>query len=498
MKLSIARKANFLTISMVLLSSTLLGVYFVVQEQRALETELQERSAVIAGSLAANLEYPLLIGDTAAIARSVRSTLNQKDVLGCRVEDRNGRIIYEDGTGSAPEGVRMVRQDVYVKKAGSSMDEGMILGEQKVIKEVIGRIGLTLSLAAQHQKQKDIMKAVVAVLVATIALASLATFFLFRYFISSPIGKLLEGTERIAKGDLSHEVKVTTGDELGLLANSFNAMVHELKRSHGELAQYSRTLEERVIDRTRDLKGAYDKLRATEEQLIQSAKLASLGVLAGGVAHEINNPLTGVLGYSQLLLATISENDPHRADLEEIERSAMRCKCIIDNLLRFSRQQKFAFEIVDVDQVIEDTLVLIGNQLQRNNVRIIKDIVPGEPAIRGNSQQLQQVFINIIHNAFDAMPDGGELSIATRVGTDRVEVSFRDTGTGIPADIIDKIFDPFVTTKPPGKGTGLGLSVSYGIVQKHDGEIRVENAPECGSIFTVSIPLVAERREKEA
>lgn len=498
MKLSIALKANFLTISMVLVASTLLGIYFVIHESHTIEAELEERSAVIANSLAANLEYPLLIGNTAPIARLVRSTMTQKDVLACRVEDRNGRVIFEDGTGDSPERVRVVRQDVYVRKAGSSIDEGMILGEQKVIKEVIGRVVLTVSLSNQLQKQRDVLKAVIVVFLTTILLASLVTFFLFRYFISGPVNSLVVGTERIARGDLSHEVKVATNDELGLLADSFNTMVRELQRSHAELERYSRTLEDRVAERTHDLSDAYDKLRSTEEQLIQSAKLASLGVLAGGVAHEINNPLTGVLGYAQLLLATIDVQDPHRADLEEIERSAMRCKAIIDNLLRFSRQQKFAFEVVDIDQVIEDTLVLVGNQLQRNNVRIVKDVAPGTPSIHGNSQQLQQVFINIMHNAFDAMPEGGELTISTRVDNGRVAVSFKDTGTGIPADIIDKIFDPFVTTKPPGKGTGLGLSVSYGIVQKHNGEIRVKSGPGSGSTFTVIIPLVAERRAQEA
>jgi len=253
-------------------------------------------------------------------------------------------------------------------------------------------------------------------------------------------------------------------------------------------------LEKRVEERTQELKKAYDDLKNTQEQLVQAEKMSSLGIMAGGVAHELNNPLGGVLGFASILSKELPKGDPHREDVEEIERGARRCKAIVENLLRFSRQESFGFHSTDINKVVEESLSLLGHQVELANIKITKNFSPDIPPVMANAQQLQQVFINIISNAYDAMPDGGNLTISTELKIEsekfkNIEICFTDTGKGIPKKLIGKIFDPFVTTKPVGKGTGLGLSVSYGIIEKHNGKIEAQSKEGKGTTFTVVLPI---------
>ncbi|MBW2636946.1 MAG: PAS domain S-box protein [Deltaproteobacteria bacterium] len=274
-------------------------------------------------------------------------------------------------------------------------------------------------------------------------------------------------------------------------------------------------LEKRVEERTQELKKAYDDLKNTQEQLVQAEKMSSLGIMAGGVAHELNNPLGGVLGFASILSKELPKDDPHREDVEEIERGAKRCKAIVENLLKFSRQESFGFHSTDINKVVEESLSLLGHQVELANIKITKNFSPDIPPVMANAQQLQQVFINIISNAYDAMPDGGNLTISTKLKIEsdpekikdfpglsprnffeipegkfkNIEIYFTDTGKGIPKKLIGKIFDPFVTTKPVGKGTGLGLSVSYGIIEKHNGKIEAQSKEGKGTTFTVVLPI---------
>ena len=263
-------------------------------------------------------------------------------------------------------------------------------------------------------------------------------------------------------------------------------------------------LEKRVEERTTELRNACDDLKTTQEQLIQSEKMSSLGIMAGGVAHELNNPLGGILGVSSLLSTILPEDDPNRENIETILQAARRCKAIVANLLKFSRQEAFALHPANINMVVEDALILISHQGELANIKIIKNLAPDIPSVMANAPQLQQVFINILNNACDAMSDGGRLFISTTSYTVKeelkrrtdpfckgdkvVEVQFKDTGSGIPEEMIAKIFDPFVTTKPVGKGTGLGLSVSYGIIEKHNGTIDVQSEEGKGATFTIILP----------
>jgi PAS domain S-box-containing protein len=240
-----------------------------------------------------------------------------------------------------------------------------------------------------------------------------------------------------------------------------------------------------------------ERLKMTQAQLVQAAKLAAVGELAAGVAHELNNPLTSVLGYAELLLRSLPPDTPFRGDLEIIDKQAIRARDIVRNLLDFARQSKPERRPSDLNQVVQQTLGLIRQHLETSGVVIEEQYAPHLEPITLNSGQIKQVFLNLINNAAQAMPYGGRLCVSTgRVG-DEILVTVADTGSGIPPDIMDRIFDPFFTTKPVGQGTGLGLSVSLGIVQDHGGRITVESRlkppdPDGrpgGSTFSVWLPV---------
>jgi two-component system NtrC family sensor kinase len=230
-----------------------------------------------------------------------------------------------------------------------------------------------------------------------------------------------------------------------------------------------------------------------QEQLTQSTKLAALGELAANIAHEINNPLTGVLGYSALLQRGLDKDDPSLKNLKVIESETIRARDIVRNLLDFVRQEGLKKHKACIRDVMDDTLYLLRKQAELINVKIVLDYDDEVPQVYIDVNQMKQVFINILNNALHAMPGGGKLTVSIRaakpdVKRPWVEVSFRDTGSGIPAEKVDMVFNPFFTSKELGEGTGLGLSVSQRIVEEHGGSIEVESKVGAGSIFTVKLP----------
>jgi PAS domain S-box-containing protein len=237
-----------------------------------------------------------------------------------------------------------------------------------------------------------------------------------------------------------------------------------------------------------------------EEQLQQREKLSSIGLLAAGVAHEVNTPLTGVSSYTQMLLGMLSENDPKHALLLKVRRQAERATNIVNNLLNFSRTgDATEFSELDVSRVLDDTLQLLEPQLRGNQIEIVRDYDPESPLVIGNSGKLQQVFTNLLLNARDALPTGGSIRISTIPSDDdSLMIEISDSGTGIAPENVAKIYDPFYTTKGVGRGTGLGLAVSYGIVQEHSGHISVESTPGEGTIFRITLPTAQTRSRLQA
>jgi two-component system, NtrC family, sensor kinase len=226
-----------------------------------------------------------------------------------------------------------------------------------------------------------------------------------------------------------------------------------------------------------------------EEQLQISEKMASIGLLAAGVAHEVNTPLTGISSFTQMLLENASPEDPKTAVLEKIERQTFRAAKIVNGLLNLARPAQVDSGPCDVNTVINDVLSLLEHQFRNGSIQVRKELAPVVPSVQAIEHKLQQVFLNLFLNARDAMPKGGWLTIATRLDRGSAVIEVGDTGSGIPADQLSRIYDPFFTTKPIGKGTGLGLSIAYGIVQEHGGTITCDSQVGHGTRFFIRLPL---------
>lgn len=305
--------------------------------------------------------------------------------------------------------------------------------------------------------------------------------------ITRPLKTLSEISLNISRGDFSRRPNINSRDEIGKLSNAFNQMIDSILESKKMLEEYNQTLKKKVEERT-------EELMKIKEQMIQSEKLASIGRLSAGVAHEINNPIGAVLSYAHLIREELREN----RDITEINKYAEqiitetnRAKNIVKNLLEFSRQHQSVYEWVDINQIVEDSITLITIQKKPDNISIIRNYGKDIPIIKIDPEKIKEALINIIINALDAMAENGTLEIQTTVDhrKQRVSISISDTGSGIPDDILGHIFEPFFTTKPAGEGTGLGLSVTYGIVKQHNGDITVETKVGAGTRFTILLPL---------
>jgi two-component system NtrC family sensor kinase len=320
-------------------------------------------------------------------------------------------------------------------------------------------------------------------------------------FVHLPVRALIHGTERIRDGDLDYRIPLESRAEMGRLATSFNEMAEDLGTAQQELREWTRTLEERVEDNTRILQQAQD-------HLVQREKMASLGSLAAVVAHEINNPLSGVLTYAKLLQKMMGEEGPKperleaiRKYLKTIETETARCGDIVGNLLQFSRKSGSATEEADINEIVQRSLFLIDHKLKLQEIRLEKSFAPDLPAITCDPEQIQQALLAVFMNATDAMPDGGVLKVATRLGgsTENGEASVKikvtDSGVGIPPDVMGRLFDPFFTTKSAKESVGLGLSVVQGIVTSHHGKIDVESKPG-RTRFVITLPEHTEVREE--
>jgi two-component system, NtrC family, sensor kinase len=323
-----------------------------------------------------------------------------------------------------------------------------------------------------------------AAIAALCALFLLALLYISTTRIVRPLQQMAGAARRIAKGDLSQKVEVHSRDEIGELAGSFNQMSADLRKASTELIEWGTTLERKVEERTREL-------RDVQAHLIQAEKLASIGKLAAGVAHEINNPLGGILIYSHLILEDTPKAGPHYENLKKIVRETTRCKEIVKGLLDFARPKEPEMASTDVHEILGRCLSLIERQSLFQNIRFEKSYAASLPRIIADGGQLQQVFMNLIFNAAEAMEGNGTLTLGTRLdpGRKEIQIEFTDTGHGVKDEDKKRLFEPFFTTKEVGKGTGLGLAISYGIIQKHGGAIDLRSEAGQGATFTVRLPL---------
>ncbi|HDJ28726.1 MAG TPA: HAMP domain-containing protein [Proteobacteria bacterium] len=311
---------------------------------------------------------------------------------------------------------------------------------------------------------------------------SLCLTLLTKKLIIQPVHTLLKHTRAVGKGDWSL-VKSVPGDELGELAEAFNDMTGKLKKNQEEMDAWASTLETRVEKRTR-------KIKEMQSFLVRSEKLASLGELVAGIAHELNNPLTGIMIHASLISEDPHLDDSLVEDCQTVIHEASRCSKIVKELLDFARVTDPQKEMQPVSKVIDRTTTLVEHHVDFRDTEIIKKYDPDLPEILMDASQVEQVLINMMINASQAMQQGGKLTIRTGVNASRkhIYIKITDTGCGIPEENIEKLFDPFFSTKGH-KGTGLGLSVSYGIIRSHGGDIEVESKLGKGTTFTITLPI---------
>ena len=354
---------------------------------------------------------------------------------------------------------------------------------------VLGVIDVSISLQPIDDSLDELRAKTMGIAAfAALAVASIVTVFAHRKIVR-PVQGLVRATKRIAEGDLSKPLPVGRSTEIGQLQESFEHMRRGLVAANAERDALLASLEQQVEERTA-------ALRKAQDSLVRSEKLSSLGRLAASVAHEINNPLAGILTYAKLLLRGYEKaegDDPQRASaikyLTLVKRETERCSAIVRNLLDFARERPLRLVDVQLGAVLDEAISLVGNQAKLQNVTIERE-TGVIPPVHGDFGQLRQACVNVMINACDAMKGGGTLRVTAReTSPGIVTLQFTDTGTGIPPEHLSKVLDPFFTTKE--KGTGLGLSVVYGIVERHGGTVEVTSEVGRGTTVTFTLPTAA-------
>lgn len=340
--------------------------------------------------------------------------------------------------------------------------------------EVIG----ILYVGILEQKYTDIQNQTILVFIGiTLAGAVLTTIIALWISrqISLPIRNLVAASRQLANGNLDVKLEPTSGDELGKLSYRFNQMAEALRQRDERLKEF------------------------TKRKIMESERLAIIGQLAANVAHELNNPLQGIVTYSSLLLEKDICDEPSRQNIEKIAIQANRCREIIRSLLDFSRQKKPVKTLTNINALLRGCVALVENQAQFHNIEIVKNLDDSLPMIVVDPSQVERVFLNLIINAAEAMSGSGTLTLTTCFGVNEktVEIEVRDSGHGITIENMEKIFNPFFTTKEVGHGVGLGLAISYGIVKEHNGEITVESELGRGARFIVNLPVVTKVSEED-
>ncbi len=355
----------------------------------------------------------------------------------------------------------------------------------------LGVLDISLSLQQLDEQIGQNRTHLITTMIAITLFSALVVGSFIWFFVHIPVKKLLMGTQEISSGNIGYKIPTNSNDEIGVLANSFNQMSAGLEKAKKEITAWSEQLEQRVKEKTKELE-------RTQKRNIQIEKMASLGQLSATVAHELNNPLAGILTYSKLIAKKLQKSDLNHDEkqslldnLKMIQSESQRSGEIVKNMLLFSRQSAVNFKPHDINRTIDESIELVRHHLKLHNIRLTKEYQDNLPQFEFDDNQIKQALLALYVNAVEAIGNDGSITIRTSCPPPGrfVHISINDTGKGIPEELRPQIFEPFFSTKSETKGVGLGLFSVYAIVQKHEGEITVESGLNRGTTFTIKLPF---------
>jgi len=508
---SLAAKLFIVVFLVLLVSLGVLGYANVQLHRRHLEAAQLSAAERLSDVVKRSTAYYMLRNDREALRYIVETIGKEPGIERLRIMNDSGRVVFSTRTSEIGSTVNVPGARVPLQQSRIySRDDARFLGITTPFRNsescssgachahpesqaLLGLLDLNLSLADADADVRNASMQFIKSSSLAIAFTLATIGVLVWVFVHEPVRVLREGTVSLGSGDLGVQIPVRSSDEFGALAKSFNEMSRQLRDAREESNALALALEDRVQLKTAELRRAH-------EQMFQAEKLTSLGKLAAVVAHEINNPLSGILTYAKLLRKWIERGDdlaPHAADMRDslqlIENESRRCGDIVRNLLTFARVQPLNITDFDVNRIVRQTLKLVEHKLELGNIAAHLELAPDLPPFRGDSGQIEQFLLAIIMNAIEAMPREGNLHIVTRApNAETLTIAIEDNGVGIPSDILPHLFEPFTTTKEEGKGVGLGLAISKAIVERHGGKIDVQSIVGRGTTFTIELPVAKE------
>ncbi|MFY9682373.1 MAG: ATP-binding protein [Candidatus Sulfotelmatobacter sp.] len=502
----------------------LLGYVNIRLHRQQLEADRLASAERISDVIKRSATYYMLRNDREGLYHVIRTLADQPGMVRVRILDQEGRISYSTDSGEVNHVLdksaeacygchvrsqpltRLNRPDRFriYRNAGGQRVLGIITPIENqascsnaechahpATQQVLGVLDTNLSLAQADSQLRVSSARMLSYTAGAMLLVVLFSWLFVWRVVARPINALENGTEHLARGELGYQIDVRSQDEVGDLAHSFNDMSLQLRAANEQIMTWAKTLEDRVDEKTKELRSAHDHVLHVE-------KMASLGKMAAVVAHEVNNPLSGILTYAKLLRKWVAsgqagndKRDEAMECLELIATESRRCGELIKNLLSLSRSAPMNLQSVDLHEVINRSLLLVRHQLEHAGIDLQLKLEEDMPRLHCDAAQIEQVLLALIMNAIDAMPRGGNLWIATLLNHDETEISIevRDDGAGIAPDVLPQIFEPFMTTKEHGRGVGLGLAISRGIVERHNGRIEVESHLGKGTTFTLTLPV---------